>query len=83
MCWKGGWVDLRVGGGGAGEAACGSREHVRLHPYAPDLGIETRSCRLRSISQIQTVASEVCEFEYKQTPTLSMEYPDSDHRAVS
>lgn len=82
MCWKGGWVGLRVGGGGGGGLWLpGARVH--LHPCAPDLGIGTRSCRLRSISQIRTVASEVCEFEYKQTPTLGMEYPDSDHRAVS
>lgn len=71
------------GGRRGGEAACGSRERVRaLKSLRPsDLGTGTRSCRLRSISQIRTVAPQVCEFEYKQTPTMGMEYPGSDHRA--
>lgn len=74
--WASGWAEGR-------EAACGSRERVRaLKSLRPsDLGIGTRSCRLRSISQIRTVAPKVCEFEYKQTPPMGMEYPGSDHRA--
>lgn len=76
-------MGLRVGGGegGGGLWLPGARALKSLRPS--DLGIGTRSCRLRSISQIRTVAPQVCEFEYKQTPTMGMEYPGSDHRAVS
>lgn len=73
-------MGLRVGGGGGGGLWLpGTRALKSLRPS--DLGIGTRSCRLRSISQIRTVAPKVCEFEYKQTPPMGMEYPGSDHRA--
>lgn len=79
MYWKegDGWASGWAGGGGLW--LLGARALKSLRPS--DLGIGTRSCRLRSISQIRTVAPQVCEFEYKQTPTMGMEYPGSDHRA--
>lgn len=79
MYWKegDGWASGWAGGGGLWLP--GARALKSLRPS--DLGIGTCSCRLRSISQIRTVAPKVCEFEHKQTPTMGMEYPGSDHRA--
>lgn len=70
--------------GGQGEAACGSRVRVRPSPCVPLFkGLEPALAAREPLPRFRQLLPEVCGFEYKQAPTLDVEDPGSDRRAVS